>query len=455
MNLLFFSHSSWLNGAERSLVELIKELTNDYGAKCTVILPSQGPLIELLENEGTETIIAPIQWWCSFEEPLEDRAKNESYYRSLTWLDENLDQLRNIKPDVVLTNTLVIPWGAVAASLLKRPHLWMINEFGELDHNLHFFLPFQQVLEVIDSSSDKIVTRSKAIQNTLFPQLNPNKISTIYRYIDVSGTVVESGMSNKRFFNLPDAFHIIIAGTVSEKKGQEDAVRCLIELVKNRNRKVELVIVGDVKEPDYQQFLQHLIDSENVDDLVHFVPNQSDVLSTINSADIALVCSRMEGLGRVALEAILLKKMVVATNTGGTPEMIADGETGLLYSPGNYVQLADQVERLMGNSDLQIKITQNALNFVGQNFTKERYGGEYYKILMDLTNDEYHPKDSMSSFLNFYFQALQPQKEISIQNLKTQIIERDQFSSMRKSWQLPRPLRRLSQLLLGKKDVKF
>jgi len=455
MNLLFFSHSSWLNGAERSLLELVKELTSDYGVKCTVILPAQGPLIELLENEGAATIIAPIQWWCSFEEPLEDRAKNESYYRSLTWLDENLDQLKNINPDVVLTNTLVIPWGAVAASLLKRPHVWMINEFGELDHNLHFFLPFHQVLEVIDSSSDKIVTRSKAIQNTLFPQLNPNKVSTIYRYIDVSGTVVESSMSNRGFFNLPDAFHMIIAGTVSERKGQEDAVRCLIELVKNRNQKVELVIVGGVKEPDYQQFLQYLVDAENVGDYVHFVPNQTDVLPIINSADIALICSRMEGLGRVVLEAMLLKKMVVATNTGGIPELITDGETGLLYSPGNYVQLADQVERLMDNPGLQIKIAQNGLNFTRQNFTKEKYGGEYYKILIDLTKDEYLPKDSMSSFLSFYFRAFQSQKEISIQKLKAQIIERDRFYSMSKSWQLTRPLRKLSQLLFGKKDVNF
>ncbi len=86
MNVLLFSHSSWLNGAELSLVELVKELIDDHGADCTVVLPSDGPLIELLKNAGAATIIAPMTWWCSFTELPSPLTIREDYHRTFKWI---------------------------------------------------------------------------------------------------------------------------------------------------------------------------------------------------------------------------------------------------------------------------------------------------------------------------------------------------------------------------------
>ena len=475
-NALFFSHSSLLAGAERSLLELVKELTSEHDTLCTVVLPSQGPLESLLQKAGAATLVAPINFWCAGAELPDDTDISKLYSQSFGWLNKNLPILNQINPDVVLTNTLVIPWGALAAYLLKRPHIWMVNEFGELDHGLKFFLPFDRILGFIDSSSDKIVTRSQAIQTALFPHQDSKKVNTIYRYIDISDTNSISKVSKDNYFKLPDACHLIISGTVMKSKGQEDAVRSMIELVKIRNRRVELVIVGSAQ-PEFQNYLQEIINSEGVADCIHFIPFHENVLSIVNAADIVLVCSRMEAFGRVILEAMLMEKAVIATNTGGTPEMIINEETGLLYTPGNYLQLADQIEQLLDNPDKRKKLAQNAYHFAKSTFTREDFGGAYHKILADLKNKEFQNKEDSLWFLTTQYQILfqtltaqVAEREQTVQTLTAQVAEREQtvqtltvqvaegkeeilHYAMSKSWRITRPFRKITRFVRDKKNA--
>jgi hypothetical protein len=88
-------------------------------------------------------------------------------------------------PDIVITNTIVIPLGAVVAWLIGCPHIWIVNEYGELDHKLKFFLPFQEITNFICKSSDKVITCSKAVRDSLFPNLCEAAIDTIYYYIEM------------------------------------------------------------------------------------------------------------------------------------------------------------------------------------------------------------------------------------------------------------------------------
>jgi glycogen(starch) synthase len=67
----------------------------------------------------------------------------------------------------------------------------------------------------------------------------------------------------------------------------------------------------------------------------------------INDACLVLVPSRVEGFGLVALEAALMARPVVASRVGGLPEIIIDGETGLLSAPEDVQALADNVESLL------------------------------------------------------------------------------------------------------------
>lgn len=138
LNICLFSHSSNLVGAERSLLELVTELIRDHGVICSVVLPNDGPLRKKLEEVGASTITANYDWWCDSSLPSDDvitQRLNRSFKTTLEQIKENVEK---INPDVIVTNTIVIPWGAIIASLLNKPHVWFVHEFGRLDHGLKF-----------------------------------------------------------------------------------------------------------------------------------------------------------------------------------------------------------------------------------------------------------------------------------------------------------------------------
>jgi glycosyltransferase involved in cell wall biosynthesis len=407
MNLLFFTHSSDLAGSERSLLELVKELISDYGAICMVILPCHGPLEGLLHEVGCSTIIAPLNWWCAGKLPHSNEKIQERLGQSYEWIVNNLTELRNYEPDIILTNSLVIPWGAVAAYLLKRPHVWMINEYGKLDFGFEFYLPFQQVLKIIEESSNKIVTRSKSIQKELFPNQKSNQVKTIYRYIDISEKNTQSQGSIDSYYHIPGAYRLFLPGRLIEAKGQEDAVRAVFDLINTHKCSVELVLAGYTTS-DYQSYIEGIIQNEGVNSYIHIIPFLEDIIPIFNSVDIILVCSRMEAFGRVILEAMLMNKVVVATNTGGTTEMIVDRENGLLFSPGDHEKLANQIAELINHPTLYSYLSQNAYRFAKLNFTKEKFGGEFNKMLLEIKNMKFPQSKYRNEFGDFlrYIEAL-------------------------------------------------
>ncbi len=252
-NLLFISHSSLLAGAERSLLELCKKLFTDYGCMCTVSLPFHGLTEELLHKVGTATLIGPINWWCKGGDSASEDEKCQNMTESLSLLICNQSLFEMINPDVILTNTIVIPWSALLASVIKKPHIWMILEYGKLDHGLNFFYSFEKILHFINESSEKIVTNSKDVQDTLFPDHKPNKVKTIYYFIDLPKNDNQNP-NIKNYFTNPESFHLIISASIMSSKGQEDAIRAVIELIKNRHYQAELILVG-YADPDYQKYL--------------------------------------------------------------------------------------------------------------------------------------------------------------------------------------------------------
>ncbi len=382
LNALFFNHSSALGGAERSLVELVRELSQDYDTRCTVVLPSAGLLEVELQKAGAQTMLAPISWWCALSQ--EELARNPANLALTTaWLRENLPILRDLHPDVVLTNTMVLPWGAIAAFLLDKPHLWLVNEFGARDHGLLFQLGMEKSLEFIAQSSECVLTRSKAIQIALFPGLTAPKVETVYRYIPPPTAEELIPDPDAPGFRNPQAFKLLLSGTISEAKGQEEAVRALKILLDRGLGPLELLMPG-YTHAEFKAYLEKLISSLGLESFARILPFQQRIAALTKQADAILVCSRMEAFGRVCLEAMQLRKPVIATASGGNLEMIQDGETGLLYPIGDIPALADRIERLMKDPGLRARLGESGFRFVNTQFSEERFGGRISEIMRGL-----------------------------------------------------------------------
>src|SRR5690606_33043085 len=100
-----------------------------------------------------------------------------------------------------------------------------------------------------------------------------------------------------------------------------------------------------------------------------------------------LFTSNNEPTGGVLLEAYACKVPIVAANAGGIPEVIVDGQTGLLAQVGNPVDFADKVEALLADEPMQDRFRVEGYEFLKQNFTKEVIARKMFDELQDVIDN--------------------------------------------------------------------
>ena len=104
-------------------------------------------------------------------------------------------------------------------------------------------------------------------------------------------------------------------------------------------------------------------------------------MPAIRAADVVLMCSRFESFGRVTVEAMLAGKPVIGAASGGTAELIQDGETGLLYEPGNHDELAMKIEYLFEHPEKRLQLGAAARVWATGRFAQQRYAREVHDLL--------------------------------------------------------------------------
>ena len=156
----WFSPTQVVKRRSSSLLELVDYLVAERSAVCTVVLPNDGPLVELLNDKGAATLQVDFGWWCAGDRATDQDARRQMAVGCSRIL-QLVPTLERTDPDVIVSNTLVIPWGALAAAKLGIPHVWWIHEFGEMDHGLKFFLDFRKTLNIIAESASHIILNSE------------------------------------------------------------------------------------------------------------------------------------------------------------------------------------------------------------------------------------------------------------------------------------------------------
>jgi glycosyltransferase involved in cell wall biosynthesis len=141
---------------------------------------------------------------------------------------------------------------------------------------------------------------------------------------------------------------IVCAGPLEAHKGFLDAIWGY-DILHYLFADLHLLLAGTG--PDRIR-LERFVEQLQAGERVHFVGAQPNVGELLAEAEVVWVPSRAEGGVNVALEAMALGRPVVASRLPGLAEIIADGQTGLLFTPGNKVELGRQTRRLLENPAL-------------------------------------------------------------------------------------------------------
>ncbi len=176
--------------------------------------------------------------------------------------------------------------------------------------------------------------------------------------------VPRRGVDLEMFYPEPreptDEIKIIYLGAVIRKKGLQDLLTALTDRAFSNTR---LIIAGSgVDAPELMELSERL----QLNDRVNWMGAQSpeNAARLVRGSDILCLPSYTEGRPNVINEAMASGVPVVATRVGGIPEMVQEGETGLLYDPGHVPGLRQCLSTLVENPALRAQMGQHAREFV-------------------------------------------------------------------------------------------
>jgi glycosyltransferase involved in cell wall biosynthesis len=338
-------------------------------------IPQKGSVAERCTSDGIQTVIGWTPWWAFGKWRRFGRVEPHALIGWLPYtallLPGIVQALRlfvRLRPTMVLTNTMTIPSHAIAAKILGIPHHWIVREFGRDDHRLWFLFGYRRTVHLIGRLSESVICNSHAVEQAMLA-LNPSmKTHVIYPAVDSA-----LGTPPKRCPG--ERMRTILVGYFSAAKGQHLAIEA-IAIARKAGIDIELTLLG----PGSPEPLGRVARRLGVDDLVSIHGPTRDLQPYWAAAHVGLMCSHQEAFGRVTVEAMRAGLPVCGTDSGGTPEIIQPGVTGLLSPPGDAKALAANLITLESDERLRRNLAAGALERA-RHFDRARHDDELVAIL--------------------------------------------------------------------------
>lgn len=217
-------------------------------------------------------------------------------------------------------------------------------------------------------SSSLVIVPSHAMKNTIAARIcgHTEKFRVVKHGMDIAAFLhrMNAGSSIAKSSNKKV---IACVARLSEEKGPDVLIKALRKL-KQEDTSWECWIIGD---GPMMPWLKEMCQLWNLNDDVHFMGDRSDVPALLNQADLFVLASRQESLGYAVMEAQLAGKPIVAARTGGIPEIVEHGVTGLLSPSEDSEQLKNNLLELLRNHSLSQSLGERARAMAEQNYSLE------------------------------------------------------------------------------------
>lgn len=265
--------------------------------------------------------------------------------------------IKKVKPDVVHTAAAEANFHGIIAAKLAGVKYIIGEEIGIPSHSSIAKKVFARVYRF----ANKVICVSESVKNHLVKNGEISEEKGIVIYNPVS-------FPSKQEFEKSEKFNIVYIGRLEKVKNVETLVKAFSKI---QNNKIQLTIVGDGREMDN---LQNLVNELKITEAVLFEGFQNNIGKYLSAADLYVLPSYSEGFGIAAVEAMFLKVPVLATNVGGVPEFIKDGENGWLFDPKSLEELVNKLEEILSlNTESRNAIGIKGFEEVCERFTVENY----------------------------------------------------------------------------------
>jgi glycosyltransferase involved in cell wall biosynthesis len=366
-------------GAERSLFVLARGLAA-RGHRLVVFAPGPWALEPALGELGVEVQRVPTRaCWLTYHEPrppLVVLAKWLRYARPGPGTRRLHRRLAAFRPDVVHVNCLPHLRGAVAATRSGTPVVWHVREILPAGPRRRWFATR------LARHATHVVAVSEAVAAWLREEGLGERSSVVHNGTEPA-PALDPAEARRRLGLPPDGILVGLFGQIVPHKGPTDFVRAASRALE-REPDLRFVVAGDGPRGFVAEVRRAMTASGHAARF-HLLPPQASGQALVAAADVVcLATTTPDPFPRAVLEAMAGARPVAAYRTGGTPELVVDGATGLLVAPGDVDGLAAAFVRLGRDPELRRSLGQGGARRAGERFSLGRHVDAMESLLLRL-----------------------------------------------------------------------
>ena len=364
MKILFFIESLRAGGKERRLVELIKGLKQYPDIECELVLTKKDIHYKDIFNTGIKI------HYIVRKHINKDPRLFFMFYRIC----------KKYKPDIIhVWGNMVAVYATLTARLLKIKlingsitYALPVKKFSKLWFTSKITFPFS---DIIVSNSIAGLKTHKLVQN------EKNKV--IYNGYNFNRNNVKSTNLKKDLKISENSLLVGMIGSFSEAKDYTTYIK-VAEIVSKKIKNIHFLCIGDGLNRKQNEDLVYKNQIKNV----HFLGARSDIESICKELDIGVLLTNTnghaEGISNAIMEMMAQGIPVIATQAGGTTEMIQHKENGILVEPFAANKIVKQVIDLIYNKDRRNKIGIEAIKKIKNKFSIEKMIINYIELYKEI-----------------------------------------------------------------------
>lgn len=391
MKVLYITHCLEMGGANRSMLQLILELRDNYGVDPFVLLP---------EYQGNNRTIKDylIENNINFKESNIRCFKHSNPFaysrRSVIISHGQIKRLsKELQPyhfDFIHSNSSVIDFGGFLSRELGVKHIWHFREFGDLDYssksvfgNLYERLTYR--------NAELYIAISDSIKNHFCTKVDSSKITTIYNGIKPNLSIPLSSHRNSKV-------QFLCAGIYAETKNQLEVFQAVNVLVNEHDiTEFHLTTVGMGVDSQYAHQLKDFAKNHSIEQYVSILGEVDGIAALASTMDVGIISSRNEAFGRVTVEFMLQNLAVIANDSGANLEIIEHGKSGLIYPHNDYRSLAYAMKQLIQNQSLLIYLASNGRQRANECFLSTYNTKAVFSLYQDVIQSRKFTSNTLSN----------------------------------------------------------
>lgn len=360
LKVMFVSHNLNIGeGAPTSLMQTVLGLKETYNIEPVLFAVIDGALRQAYEDAGIKVIVPELG--------VSSRRATKIISRTYQEMAEAFrEALITHSIDVTVANTATCLWFTSISESTGIPALTMIRESSN-EHVAFNFGP--------DPVMDTCRAGLKQGRSTVFVSDHTRKLWLKHHQIE-NAHLIANGIDSSRFdpvrqmnkatvrrdLKIPAGGVLMLSvGSVNARKAQRDIVEAIALLPKKLQGRLRLALVGSRPSVYVDELKKRIAElGPDMEQRIHIIPETKDVALWYRAADMFVFSSHNESYPRAVIEAMSFGLPMVSSAVFGTQEQIVDGESGLLYEPGDIESLRGCLRRMLENPEERAQFAERA-----------------------------------------------------------------------------------------------